>query len=128
VRLIKPGGYGKKIAQTGSERLSPRQAPSVPQYSTAEPSFRCDKAQTELEVFLCTDVEAATLDKAMGVLYRKGKKILPADLKQAVMKSQVTWIKTVQKPCIKRVTMKECLIQATSDRINIIESYLGPWL
>lgn len=102
-------------------------------------SFKCCKASTSIEKYICSDKELAKSDKDLGILYRYIKTYSPKKQKKAFINKQRAWAKGRKMACaipekfIKDDKVVQCLKEEYQKRIEELESIdnmsleLGPW-
>ena len=101
-----------------NQPLSPKVYSRKTHISAAQPSFNCQKATTRDEHILCSDPEAARLDKAMSQLYKDLRKEYKAAGmgSKDLIQSQRNWLKTrgiCESP--------ECIRRLVKERIELFE-------
>ena len=79
--------------------------PRVRPQPSVEPSFDCHKAQSTIEMTICSNDELSNLDAQMGVLYRKVVDSAPQSNREAIKSDQRTWLRQREQcssnaPCI----------------------------
>ncbi len=62
-------------------------------------SFKCCRASTNIEKYICSDKELADMDKEMGILYLHVKMHASKNIKKVLLKKRRTWVKNRKKDC-----------------------------
>jgi len=88
-------------------------------------SFNCKKASTQIEKEICSDAKLGKLDEDLALLYKSTKKTFTERHVDALIKDQISWMRTRNKKCkaISKQALSACLENHYSFRINELNKY-----
>jgi len=88
--------------------------------SASAASFDCNKAETDIEIQICSSETLNLLDEKMAVVYKKAKAISSDGL---LIKEQRDWMKE-RNTCSSLENIEGCLVASYEDRIKFLQDFI----